>query len=164
MLLRFDPMTSGAITVDDVDLERIDPEELPKVFASSARHRASSKRSIGENLRLGVDAPPDDAALVAMLGRSTSTSTVARTARAAASRPSSAAVPPNFSGGEQRRLMLAADAPAPTRRCWSSTSPSGLPSRDGRGDPERVAELAAGARRWVVTHAPTCSTRRSTSS
>jgi len=64
------------------------------------------------------------------------------------------AVPPNFSGGEQRRLMLARMLLRDARVFVIDEPEAGLPSATAEQILRGVAELARGRTCLVVTHAP----------
>src|SRR5207245_391409 len=64
------------------------------------------------------------------------------------------AVPPNFSGGEQRRLLLARMLVRDAKIFILDEPEAGLPSATAEEILRAVAELANGRTCIVVTHAP----------
>ncbi|WP_233561898.1 ATP-binding cassette domain-containing protein, partial [Sorangium cellulosum] len=60
LLLRLDEPSSGAITVGGVDLRRIPPEALPRLFGVVGQSTRLFERSIGDNLALGLDPRPSE--------------------------------------------------------------------------------------------------------
>ena len=63
-------------------------------------------------------------------------------------------MPPNFSGGEQRRLLLARMMLRDARVLVIDEPEAGLPSATAEAILARVAEVAGGRTTLVVTHAP----------
>jgi ATP-binding cassette subfamily B protein/ATP-binding cassette subfamily C protein len=151
LLLRLDEPDSGAIALDGTDLRRISPGELPKVFAVLGQASRLLERSIARNLSLGLDPPPPEAQMLQTLERvqlgelSSGDRTLATQFRA---------VPPNFSGGEQRRLLLARMLLRDARMFVLDEPEAGLPSATAEEILRAVGKLSAGRTCVVVTHAP----------
>ena len=152
VLLRLDEVDAGAIRVDGVDLRRIAPAALPEVFAVLGQASRLLERSVAENLALGMAAPPGEAAMKEALVRVELDALVAGEGRGLATEVR--AVPPNFSGGEQRRLLLARMLLRDARVLVIDEPEAGLPSATAEAILGRVALVAAGRTTLVVTHAP----------
>jgi ABC-type multidrug transport system fused ATPase/permease subunit len=152
VLLRLDDPDEGAVTIDGVDVRRLDPREIPRVFAVLGQASRLFERSVARNLALGLDPPPDMAAMREALaqvefdaltgGGDRGLDTVVR------------AVPPNFSGGEQRRLLLARALLRDARVLVIDEPEAGLPSATAEAILARVKDLGRGRTTIVVTHAP----------
>lgn len=159
LLLRLDEPDGGAIRVGGVGLERLSADELPRIFAVLGQASRLLERSIGKNLAMGLDSAPADERMRATLRR---VKLDELAGGAAALAPSSGrgldtefrAVPPSFSGGEQRRLLLARMLVRDARIFVLDEPESGLPSATAEEILRAVAELAGGRTCLVVTHAP----------
>lgn len=156
LLLRLDDAESGSIFVGGADLRRLAPRELPRVFAVLGQASRLLERSVEQNLALGLDQMPSpeamrealrrvDLAELAEIGAKDGARGLATEVRA---------VPPNFSGGEQRRLMLARMLLRDAKVLILDEPESGLPSATAEQLLRGVAEIAAGRTCVVVTHAP----------
>ena len=152
VLLRLDEVDAGVIRVDGVDVRQIAPEALPRVFAVLGQASRLLERSVAENLALGMATPPGEAAMKDALGRVEMDELVAGEGRGLATEVR--AVPPNFSGGEQRRLLLARMLLRDARVLVIDEPEAGLPSATAEAILRQVAEVAAGRTTLVVTHAP----------
>lgn len=152
VLLRLDEVDAGAIRVDGVDLRRIAPAALPEVFAVLGQASRLLERSVAENLALGMARAPSDAAMKEALVRVELDALVAGEGRGLATEVR--AVPPNFSGGELRRLLLARMLLRDARVLVIDEPEAGLPSATAEAILGRVARVAAGRTTLVVTHAP----------
>lgn len=153
LLLRLDDAESGSIFVGGADLRRIAPTELPRVFAVLGQASRLLERSVESNLALGLATPPDAEAMRAALRR-VDLAELASPDGARGLATDVRAVPPNFSGGEQRRLMLARLLLRDARVLVLDEPESGLPSATAEQLLRGVAEIAAGRTCVVVTHAP----------
>ena len=153
LLLRLDDADSGSIFVGGADLQRIAPTELPRVFAVLGQASRLLERSVESNLALGLATPPDAASMRAALRR-VDLADLAEPDGARGLATDVRAVPPNFSGGEQRRLMLARMLLRDARVLVLDEPESGLPSATAEQLLRGVAEIAAGRTCVVVTHAP----------
>jgi len=153
LLLRLDDAESGSIFVGGTDLHRIAPTDLPRVFAVLGQASRLLERSVESNLGLGLATPPDADAMRAALRR-VDLAELAEPDGARGLATDVRAVPPNFSGGEQRRLMLARMLLRDARVLVLDEPESGLPSATAEQLLRGVAEIAAGRTCVVVTHAP----------
>ncbi|WP_438021557.1 ATP-binding cassette domain-containing protein [Sorangium sp. So ce315] len=174
LLLRLDEPSSGAITVGGVDLRRIPPEELPRLFGVVGQSTRLFERSIGDNLALGLDPPPaedrmrealrrvelDDLEGVpgspAAAGASPAEAGRAGVARAPARGLATEvrASPPSLSGGEARRLLLARVLLREPRVFVLDEPEAGLPGATAEAILRTACEVAGGRTAVVVTHAP----------
>jgi ABC-type multidrug transport system fused ATPase/permease subunit len=153
LLLRLDDADSGSIFVGGTDLRRIAPTELPRVFAVLGQASRLLERSVESNLALGLAAPPSAEAMRAALRR-VDLAELAEPDGARGLTTDVRAVPPSFSGGEQRRLLLARMLLRDARVLVLDEPESGLPSATAEQLLRGVAEIAAGRTCVVVTHAP----------
>ena len=153
LLLRLDDADSGSIFVGGVDLRRLAPADLPRVFAVLGQASRLLERSVEQNLAIGLAAAPDAAAMREALRR-VDLGELADPSGARGLATEVRAVPPNFSGGEQRRLMLARMLLRDARVLVLDEPESGLPSATAEQLLRGVAEIAAGRTCVVVTHAP----------
>jgi ABC-type transport system involved in cytochrome bd biosynthesis fused ATPase/permease subunit len=153
LLLRHDDPTGGAIRVGGVDLSRLSPRDLPRLFAVLGQGSALFERSVADNLSLGLASPPDEASMKRMLAE-------VRLDELAEGRGGRGLgtevrrVPPNFSGGEQRRIMLARMLLRDARVLVLDEPEAGLPAATAEELLRRVVELSAGRTTILVTHAP----------
>jgi len=153
MLLRLDEPTSGNIQVGGVDLARIDPRDLPKLFAVLGQASVLLERTVEQNLALGLDAAPAANDMLAMLTKVQLDDLVeGRNGRGLSTEIRK--IPPNFSGGEQRRLMLARMLLRQARVLVLDEPEAGLPAATAEELLKNVVELSAGRTTIVVTHAP----------
>lgn len=171
LLLRLDEPTGGSIAIDGMDLVRFDADALAQTFAVLGQSSRVFERTIGENLRMGVDDGPTDARLREILRlvkldmlaeEGDKPAFGAEGAPALPGAPPKAdglstrfkAVPPSLSGGEQRRVLLARMLARKARIFVLDEPEAGLPSATAEELLKAVAELAAGRTCIVVTHAP----------
>ena len=153
LLLRLDDAESGSIFVGGTDLRRLAPRDLPRVFAVLGQASRLLERSVEGNLALGFEqAPPAEAMREALRRVDLAELAEPEGARGLATEVRS--MPPNFSGGEQRRLMLARMLLRDARVLVLDEPESGLPSATAEQLLRGVAEIAAGRTCVVVTHAP----------
>jgi len=153
LLLRLDDPDSGHILLDGVDIGRIEPTLLPKIFGVVRQTARLLERSVRHNLSLGLEPAPDDdvlcealeAVALAELGQPGGERSLASDYRSN---------PPNFSGGEHRRLLMARmrvqDAPVGVL----DEPEAGLPSATAEDILRTVVEQSHGRTHLVVTHAP----------
>ncbi len=156
LLLRLDDAASGEITIDGVDVRRVAPEQLPSVFGVLGQASRLLERTIAQNLAVGLDPAPAEAAMCEVLRR-VKLDELAQPPAGAGARSLATefrAVPPSFSGGEQRRLLLARMLVREARVFVLDEPESGLPSATAEEILRAVAELAGGRTCLVVTHAP----------
>jgi ABC-type multidrug transport system fused ATPase/permease subunit len=153
LLLRLDDASAGSITVGGVDLARIAPADLPKVFAVLGQSSRLLERSVEQNLGVGLDPPPAADRVRASLRR-VHLDEIAAPEGARGLGTEVRLVPPNFSGGEQRRLLLARMLLRDARVLVLDEPESGLPSATAEELLRAVAEIAGGRTCLVVTHAP----------
>lgn len=152
VLLRLDDPDAGAARIDGVDVRAIDPADLPRVFAVLGQSSRLFERSVGENLTLGLDPAPGEAHLREALARVDLDELSAGEARGLDTEVR--ATPPSFSGGEQRRILLARLFVREARVLVLDEPEAGLPSAQAEALLARVADVAAGRTTLVVTHAP----------
>jgi ABC-type multidrug transport system fused ATPase/permease subunit len=157
LLLRLDDPSAGSITLDGVDLRRLRPDDLPRIFSVLGQTSRLFERSVAENLALGLDPPPSldrmrDALRRVDLGGLAAAPTEGSGARDLTTEVR--AVPPNFSGGEQRRLLLARMLLRDARLFVLDEPEAGLPGATAEQILRRIVELARGRTCVVATHAP----------
>lgn len=153
MLLRLDEPTAGNIHVGGVPLSRIAPRDLPKVFAVLGQASVLLERSVEQNLALGLDAVPNADVMKAMLTK-VQLDELAEGRNGRGLSTEVRKVPPNFSGGEQRRLMLARMLLRDAQVLVLDEPEAGLPAATAEELLKNVVELSAGRTTIVVTHAP----------
>ncbi|WP_437313493.1 ATP-binding cassette domain-containing protein [Sorangium sp. So ce385] len=183
LLLRLDEPSSGAITVGGVDLRRIPPGELPRLFGVVGQSARLFERSLRDNLALGLEPPPSDdrmrealrqVELDELAGSPVAPGAPPTTAGAAgAAGPAGAAglagaapgaarglatevraSPPSLSGGEARRLLLARVLLRDPRVFVLDEPEAGLPGATAEALLRTACEVAGGRTAIVVTHAP----------
>jgi ABC-type multidrug transport system fused ATPase/permease subunit len=152
LLLRLDDPGAGQIRVGGVALRELDPRDLPRLFAVLGQASRLFERSVAQNLALGLEAPPAEASLREMLARVKLDDLAEGKGRDLSTE--FRAVPPNFSGGEQRRIMLARMLLRDARVLVLDEPEAGLPAATAEELLHRVVELAGGRTTIVVTHAP----------
>jgi ABC-type multidrug transport system fused ATPase/permease subunit len=166
LLLRLDDPDAGSITLDGTDLRKIEPEQLAEIFGVVRQTSQLLERPVRHSLGLGLHPKPSDAAMVKALeqvqllelaagGRAASAPE--GSARPGASRSLDTeyrAHPPNFSGGEVRRLLLARMLLGPNRVLVLDEPEAGLPSATAEEILAATREHAEGRTVLVVTHAP----------
>jgi len=153
LLLRLDDPTRGAIRVGGVDVSRLHPRDLARLYAVLGQASTLFERSVAENLGLGHASPPDEAAMKSMLAAvRLDDLSEERGGRGLATDVRK--VPPNFSGGEQRRLMLARMLLRDARVLVLDEPEAGLPPATAAELLQRVVELSEGRTTIIVTHAP----------
>jgi ABC-type multidrug transport system fused ATPase/permease subunit len=151
LLLRLDDPDAGVIRVDGVDVRRIAPAELPRVFAVLGQASRLFERSVRKNLALGLPALPADDRMEEALRR---VELGERLADGGGLGTEVRMVPPNFSGGEQRRLLLARMLLRDAKILVIDEPEAGLPPATAEAILRQVAEVAEGRTTVVVTHAP----------
>ncbi|MBI4951819.1 MAG: ABC transporter ATP-binding protein, partial [Myxococcales bacterium] len=166
MLLRLDEPDAGRITIDGTEVAAIEPEQLPALFGVVRQTSQLLQRPVRDNLGIGLAPKPSDEAMLEALGRVR----LDELARQATPDRSLATPythnPPNFSGGEVRRLLLARMLLGRAPVCVLDEPEAGLPSGTAEEILKSIVELARGsdgsdggpARKartcLVVTHAP----------
>jgi ABC-type multidrug transport system fused ATPase/permease subunit len=153
LLLRLDDADTGSIFVGGTDLQRLAPLDLPRVFAVLGQASRLLERSVEGNLALGFESPPSAEAMHEALRR-VDLAELATPDGARGLATEVRSMPPNFSGGEQRRLVLARMLLRDARVLVLDEPESGLPSATAEQLLRGVAEIAAGRTCVVVTHAP----------
>jgi ABC-type multidrug transport system fused ATPase/permease subunit len=151
LLLRLDDPDGGVIRVDGVDVRRIAPADLPRVFAVLGQASRLFERSVRRNLALGLPALPADDRMEEALRR---VELGERLAEGGGLGTEVRLVPPNFSGGEQRRLLLARMLLRDAKILVIDEPEAGLPPATAEALLRQVAEVAEGRTTVVVTHAP----------
>ncbi len=153
LLLRLDDPHGGSIRLDGRDVRDIEPEQLPRLFGVVRQTSRLLSRAVRDNLAMGIAPTPSDPRMNEVLelvhlheltepGGLRSLSTEVRHQ------------PPNFSGGEQRRLLLARML-VQDARVWVLDEPeAGLPSGTAEDILATIVEQAAGRTVLVATHAP----------
>jgi ABC-type bacteriocin/lantibiotic exporter with double-glycine peptidase domain len=155
MLLRLDDPDGGRILLDGTDLRLIDPALLPRIFGVLGQSSRLFERTLSHNLGLGLREKPSDQTLAAALKR-------VRLDELAAPESSGGrslgmiyrAQPPNLSGGEQRRVLLARMLVRDARVFVLDEPEAGLPSALAEELLKSVGDVASGRTCLVVTHAP----------
>ncbi|WP_434041419.1 MULTISPECIES: ATP-binding cassette domain-containing protein [Sorangium] len=170
LLLRLDEPSSGAITVGGVDLRRIPPEALPRLFGVVGQSGRLFERSIGDNLALGLDPRPSEDRMREAL-RLVELDELAGAPGAPGAPPEAGppgvvraaarglgtevrASPPSLSGGEARRLLLARVLLREPRVFVLDEPEAGLPGATAEALLRAACEVAGGRTAVVVTHAP----------
>lgn len=153
LLLRLDEPSAGQIRIGGVDLRSISPKDLPHLYAVLGQASVLFERPVSQNLTLGLGQPPTEAELKAMLARVRLDDLAeGRGGRGLAT--DIRKIPPNFSGGEQRRLMLARMLLRNARVLLLDEPEAGLPGATAEELLKSVVELSAGRTTIIVTHAP----------
>jgi ABC-type multidrug transport system fused ATPase/permease subunit len=153
MLLRLDEPTGGKIQVGGVDLARIAPNDLSRLFAVLGQASVLLERSVEQNLGLGLEQAPAIEGMKTMLAK-VHLDELADGRNGRGLSTEIRKMPPNFSGGEQRRLMLARMLLRDARVLVLDEPESGLPGATAEELLKNVVELSAGRTTIVVTHAP----------
>ncbi|MDI1478381.1 ABC transporter ATP-binding protein [Polyangium sp. y55x31] len=153
LLLRLDDPTRGKIEVGGVDLTRLSPKDLARLFAVLGQASVLFERSVAQNLALGLADPPDEAAMRRILAR-VRLDDLAEDKGGRGLEAVVRKVPPNFSGGEQRRIMLARLLLRDARLLVLDEPEAGLPAATAEELLGSVVELSAGRTTIIVTHAP----------
>ncbi len=152
LLLRLDDPSAGVVTVGGTDVREILVDELPRVFAVLGQQSRLLPRTIADNVTLGHEGEPpalQERARTALVGAQ-----IPELAEAAAIERRFSPSPPNLSGGEQRRVLLARALARESRVLVLDEPEAGLPG----GQVEAVLAAAVGASNGktliVATHAP----------
>ncbi|MDI1445767.1 ABC transporter ATP-binding protein [Polyangium sp. 6x1] len=153
LLLRLDDPTRGKIEVGGVDLTRLSPRDLSRLFAVLGQASVLFERSVAQNLALGLADPPDEALMRRFLAR-VRLDDLAEDKGGRGLEAVVRKVPPNFSGGEQRRIMLARLLLREARLLVLDEPEAGLPGATAEELLRSVVELSAGRTTIIVTHAP----------
>ncbi|MBM4374837.1 MAG: ABC transporter ATP-binding protein [Deltaproteobacteria bacterium] len=153
LLLRLDEPDEGRILLDGVDLRELEPDDLCALFGVLRQSAQPLERSVRDNLSLGLEPPPDEASMraaLAAVGLDELASSDGRRGLDTLVRRQ----PPNLSGGEARRLVLArvvlGDAPV---RVLDEPE-AGLPAATAQDVLRSVKSSSGGVTHLVVTHAP----------
>jgi ABC-type multidrug transport system fused ATPase/permease subunit len=154
LLLRLDEPSSGTIHVGGVDVRRLKPEDLPRAFGVLGQASRLLERSVAQNLALGSPTPPGEAEMREALRRVELHDLAQEGAGERGLHTEYRAVPPSFSGGEQRRLLLARMLLRAPRIFVLDEPEAGLPSATAEELLRALAEVAGGRTCVVVTHAP----------
>ena len=153
LLLRLDEPQAGAITLDGTAVSKIEPAQLPKIFGVVRQTASMLQRPIRDNLALGLDPPPSDEAMKAALAAVALDELVG----GGGERDLDTAYrknPPNFSGGEHRRLLMARSMVQGAPVGVLDEPEAGLPSATAEEILKTVVAQAGGRTQLVVTHAP----------
>ncbi|MBW2455994.1 MAG: ABC transporter ATP-binding protein [Deltaproteobacteria bacterium] len=153
LLLRLDDPDEGTIELDGQDLRRVEPDQLPALFGVVRQTARLLQRSVRDNLAVGLEPPPDDRRMKAAL-EAVHLGELAQDEPGRSLATAYRANPPNFSGGECRRLLLARMLLGSSRVCLLDEPEAGLPSGTAEDILRTVAEQAEGRTHVVVTHAP----------
>ncbi|RLB51317.1 MAG: ABC transporter ATP-binding protein, partial [Deltaproteobacteria bacterium] len=153
LLLRLDDPERGSIELDGEDLTRVEPDQLPSLFGVVRQTSRLLQRPIRDNLAVGLDPPPDDDQMRAAL-RAVQMSELADDEQGRSLATAYRANPPNFSGGECRRLLLARMLVGPSRVCLLDEPEAGLPGGTAEEILRTVTAQAQERTHLVVTHAP----------
>jgi ABC-type multidrug transport system fused ATPase/permease subunit len=153
LLLRLDDPDEGEIRLDGHAVTELEPKQLPALFGVVRQTSQLLQRPVRDSLGLGLSPTPSDETMKSALeavhldeltkddeGRDLDTSYRRN--------------PPNFSGGECRRLLLARMLVGDARVCVLDEPEAGLPSATAEEILETIVEQAHGRTHLVVTHAP----------
>jgi len=154
LLLRLDDPDEGTILLDGKDVRLIEPAQLPALFGVVRQRSQLLERPVRTNLGIGLEPKPADEAMRAALGQ---VELEELADSGAESRSLDTAVrknPPNFSGGEARRLLLARMLLGDARVCVLDEPEAGLPGGTAEQILSTIVAQAAGRTHLVVTHAP----------
>jgi ATP-binding cassette subfamily B protein len=154
LILRLDDPDEGHVLLDDVDVRKIEPDQLPDLFGVLRQSAQLLERSVRDNLAIGLADRPSDDAMRSML---TSVELNELASADGAGKTLDTAVrknPPNFSGGELRRLLLARMLLGGSRVCLLDEPEAGLPSATAEQILASIKAGASGRTHLVVTHAP----------
>jgi ABC-type multidrug transport system fused ATPase/permease subunit len=154
LLLRLDEPSSGAIRIGGVDVKRLRSEDLPRAFGVLGQASRLLERSVAQNLALGLSTPPSEPEMREALRRVELSELAQEGAGGRGLHTEYRAVPPSFSGGEQRRLLLARMLLRAPRIFVLDEPEAGLPSATAEELLRALAEIAGGRTCVVVTHAP----------
>jgi len=153
LLLRLDDPDEGRITLDGIDLRDIEPELLPRIFGVVRQTSGLLERTVRDNLALGLAPAPDVEAMFAALS-AVQLEALAEPGGERGLHTPYRRHPPNFSGGEHRRLLVARmilqDAPVGVL----DEPEAGLPAATAAELLAAVRDRAGGRTQVVVTHAP----------
>ncbi len=153
LVLRLDDPDAGRILLDGVDVRSLEPEQLPELFGVLRQSAQLLERSVRANLSVGMDPVPSDDAMRSTLD----TLALSEFATATGPRGLHTVVkksPPNISGGETRRLLLARMMLGGSRVQLLDEPEAGLPSATAEDLLAAVTREAGGRTHVVVTHAP----------
>jgi ABC-type multidrug transport system fused ATPase/permease subunit len=153
LLLRIVDPTGGGITLDGRDVRLLDPDQLPGLFAVLGQHSTMLRRSIGENLRLGLEPQPDTAALnraLAAVGLEGQLGANGARGLDYVYRPGAT----NLSGGEARRVLLARALLRNAPVLILDEPEAALPPGEAESVLHAVATAVAGRTCLIVTHSP----------
>jgi ABC-type multidrug transport system fused ATPase/permease subunit len=153
LLLRIVDPLGGRITLDGRDVRLLDPDQLPGLFAVLGQHSTLLRRSIGENLRLGLEPQPDTAAL----HRALATVGLEGQLGANGARGLDYVYKPgatNLSGGEIRRVLLARALLRNAPVLVLDEPEVALPPGEAESVLRAVAAAVAGRTCLIVTHSP----------
>ncbi len=154
LLLRLDDPDDGSVSIDGTDVRAIDPDLLPRIFGVLGQSSRLFERSIAWNLSLGLATNPSPEALSRALRRVRLDDLAAPAAPGRSVDTVFRSQPPNLSGGEQRRLLMARMLARESRVLLLDEPESGLPSATAEELLREVATVAEGRTCLVVTHAP----------
>lgn len=153
LLLRLDDPDAGAVRIDGTDVRAIDPDVLPRIFGVLGQSSRLFQRSLAWNLSLGQAASPRPDELRAALAR-VKLDDIATAGEGRSLDMVFRGQPPNLSGGEQRRLLLARMLVRDARVMLLDEPEAGLPSATAEDILREVAGVSEGRTCLVVTHAP----------
>lgn len=154
LLLRLDDPDQGRILLDGTDLRSIEPDLLPRIFGVLGQSSRLFERTIAWNLTLGLPVSPSAESLEAALDRARLGDIASGKTGGRSLETVFHAQPPNMSGGEQRRLLLARMLAREARVFLLDEPESGLPSATAEEILKEVSGIAQGRTCLVVTHAP----------
>jgi ATP-binding cassette subfamily B protein len=154
LLLRLDEADAGSITLGGIDVRRLDAAQLARAFGVLGQASRLLERTVAANLALGLTEPPTADRMRATLRQVKLDELAGGAAGARSLETEYRAVPPNFSGGEQRRLLLSRMLVRDAKIFVLDEPEAGLPSATAEEILRAVAEVAKGRTCLVVTHAP----------
>lgn len=153
LILRLDDPDRGRILLDGVDVRTIEPVQLSELFGVLRQSAQLLERELRANLLIGLRVPPDDDALRAAL-RTVDLLDLAEMDGPRGLDTVVSKLPPNVSGGESRRVLLARMMLGPSCVQLLDEPEAGLPSALVEELLARVVDAAGRRTLLVVTHAP----------